>query len=567
MQIATLDWVILVGYMVVVTLIGLVAGFKVKDSEHYFLGKRKFGKWLMIGQSFGIGTHAEMPVSLAGAVYTTGMSGIWFHWKNLFATPFYWVMAPVFRRIRRTTIAELTEDRYGTWMGMVYTIFALCYFTLNTASMLKGAAKVINQAGGGDIGVNNIVIAMTIIFILYSFVGGLIATAWTDFFQGFLIIALSFMLIPLGWTAVGGITGMKEGLEAYRFSLAAPEGITVWVIVMLTLNGLIGIMAQPHMLAAVGTGKDEKTCRIGFFYGNFVKRICTVGWALVGMIAAAMVISGAFGQTSLVDPEDAFGFACYHLLFPGSLGLLIACILAANMSTCSAFMVDSGALFTQGLFRKHLVRGRNDRFYLWVGRFSGFVVTMIGVLYALFLIEKVLYSFLLTETLATFMGVSILGGILWRRANRWGAAASLVAALITNFTLYYWQGQRLDHWDANVFLAALLAGIFALVIVSYLTPPEPQKQTDSFFGRLQTPSVGEGVGEGVMDDLPEPSEESIRQTAEEGQQSILVNLLHVRKGAAGLSLWRAYHTDLKGLLIGSLLAAGLVAITWLFLKM
>ncbi len=99
-----------------------------KDTDHYFLGKRRFGKWLMMGQSFGIGTHAEMPVSLAGAVYSVGASGIWYQWKNLFATPFYWIMAPVFRRMRRTTLAEVMEDRYGAWMGGIYTIFALCLF-------------------------------------------------------------------------------------------------------------------------------------------------------------------------------------------------------------------------------------------------------------------------------------------------------------------------------------------------------------------------------------------------------------------------------------------------------
>lgn len=567
MQITTLDWIILIGYLCVVAAIGIIAGFKVKDTEHYFLGKRRFGKLLMIGQSFGIGTHAEMPVSLAGAVYTTGMSGIWFHWKNLFATPFFWIMAPVFRRIRRTTVAELTEDRYGTWMGAVYTVFALCFFTLNTASMLKGAAKVINQAAGGDIGVNRVVIAMTVIFIIYSFVGGLIATAWTDFFQGFLIIALSFMLIPLGWSAVGGMDGMKASLEAYKFSLAAPEGITPWIILMLTLNGLIGIMAQPHMLAAVGTGKDEKTCRVGFFYGNYVKRFCTVGWALVGIVVAAMVAQNLFGASALADPEDAFGFACHHLLFPGSLGLLIACVLAANMSTCSAFMVDSGALFTQGLFRKHLVKGKPDSYYLWVGRFSGFAVTMIGVLYAVFLIDRVLYSFLLTETLATFMGVSILGGIVWKRANRWGALASLLVSLVTNFALYWVKGERLDHWDANVFLVALLAGIAALVVVSLLTKPEPSRQTKSFFGRLETPSEADDellVGDGAIEEL---TEERQRAIAEEGKQLLLLNLLHLKKGSAGVSFWKAYSVDLKGLAIGSALAAGLVFATWLFLKM
>ena len=570
MQITTIDWVILIGYMIIIAAIGLLAGLRVKDSHHYFLGARRFGKWLMIGQSFGIGTHAEMPVSLAGAVYTTGMSGIWFHWKNLFATPFYWVMAPVFRRIRRTTIAELTEDRYGIWMGGVYTVFALSFFTLNTASMLKGAAKVINQAAGGDIGVNNVVIAMTVIFILYSFVGGLIATAWTDFFQGFLIIALSFMLIPLGWSAVGGLGGMKESLDGYMFSLAAPEGITVWVIFMLTMNGLIGIMAQPHMLAAVGTGKDEKTCRIGFFYGNFVKRFCTVGWALVGIMVAAMVAKGMFGTTGLEDPEDAFGFACHHLLFPGALGLLIASVLAANMSTCSAFMVDSGALFTQGFFRKHLVTDKPDRYYLWVGRISGFAVTMFGVLYAVFLIDRVLYSFLLTETLATYMGVSILGGILWSRANRWGALASLIVALVTNFSLYHLRNQRLDHWDADVFFVALLAGVITLVVVSLITSPEPKEKTESFFGRLETPTGLSGESDTVDflgNRLKRPDQYQQETFARAGEQSLLVNLLRLRKGSAGVGFWKAYRGDLKGFIIGCCLAAALVCFTWVFLKL
>jgi Na+/proline symporter len=563
MKIALADWIVLIGYLVIMVAIGVAAAMKVKNTKHYFLGDRKFGKWLMIGQSFGIGTHAEMPVSLAGAVYTTGMSGIWFHWKNLFATPFYWIMAPVFRRIRRTTIGELTEDRYGIWMGMVYTIFALAYFTLNTASMLKGAGKVINQAAGGDLGVNNVVIAMTVIFILYSFLGGLIATAWTDFFQGFLIIALSFMLIPLGWSVVGGLEGMRSSVEVYKFSLAAPEGITIWIIFMLTLNGLIGIMAQPHMLAAVGTGKDEKTCRIGFFYGNYVKRICTVGWALVGIMVAAMVAKGMFGTTSLADPEDAFGFACHHLLFPGALGLLIACIMAANMSTCSAFMVDSGALFTQGIFKSHIAKNKSDGYYLWVGRISGFVVTMLGVVYALFLIDRVLYSFLLTETLATFMGVSILGGILWKRANRWGAVSSLVVAMIVNFTLYYNRGQRLDNWDADVFCIALISGIVTMVVVSLLTPPEPKAKMDSFFNRLQ-------VSTDVAENDPTGDEailEAQRTAASNGTQSLLVNLLHMRKGAMGHSIWKAYYTDFRGFIIGSSLAAGLVFLTWMMLKM
>jgi Na+/proline symporter len=115
MKIAPIDWVVLISYLALIATIGILVGLRVKDTEHFFLGNRRFGKWLMIGQSFGVGTHSEMPVSLAGAVYGVGLSGIWHQWKNLFATPFYWIIAPVFRRFRRTTIAERT-GRGGAWV-------------------------------------------------------------------------------------------------------------------------------------------------------------------------------------------------------------------------------------------------------------------------------------------------------------------------------------------------------------------------------------------------------------------------------------------------------------------
>ncbi len=539
LQINTIDWVVLIGYLVIVAIIGILAGRRIRGTESYFMGDRGFNRWLMIGQSFGIGTHAEMPVSLAGAVYSSGFSGIWFQWKNLFATPFYWLIAPLFRRMRRTTIGEVVEDRYGPWMGVVYTAFAICFFTINMASMLKGAGKVISQATGGTVSPNSIVLTMTVIFLLYSFIGGLVATAWTDFFQGFLILALSFLLVPLGWGLVGGLTGMKQTLAPHFFSLATPSGIGVWFIFLLTINGLIGIISQPHQLAAVGTGRDELTCRTGMFYGNFVKRICTVGWALVGLIVAALAANPASGFGPLADPEDAFGLACRHLLFPGGLGLMLASILAANMSTCSAFMVDSGALFTKNLYQRFFRRDESDRHYLWAGRFSGLALSAMGVLYALFLVDRVLYSFLLTETMATYMGISIFGGIFWRRATRWGALASLVIPLIVNFALLAAQGQRLDYWDPNVFGIALLTGIAALVGVSLMTSPEPREAVNSFMDRFAHPVEG---------------------TAAPGTRLLLADL------GPGMQPLSKYRVDWRGFWGGWLMVAALVGFTWIWLR-
>jgi Na+/proline symporter len=157
----------------------------------------------------------------------------------------------------------------------------------------------------------------------------------------------------------------------------------------------------------------------------------------------------------------------------------------------------------------------------------------------------VLNTFLLTETLATFVGISVLGGVVWPRANRWGALASLSSALAANFLLYYLTGQRLDHWDPNVFLAALLAGIAALVGVSLVTAPEPADRIDSFFERLQTPSDAGATTEAPL---------------------LLVNVLRLRDAAAGRG-WRTFREDLGGLAVGCVLVVVLVVGTALLLRM
>jgi Na+/proline symporter len=578
MTLAPLDWLIVITYLASLIVMGIVASRRVRDTKNYFLGKRHFGKLIMIAQTFGVGTHAEMPVSLSGAVYSFGMSAIWYQWKNLFATPFYWVMAPVFRRVRRTTTAEMIEDRYGAGMSGLYAVFALAFFMINMASILKGAAKVLHQMLGANLGTNSIVLGLAFIFVLYSFVGGLVASAWSNFVQGFLLILLSFMLLPLGWGLVGGMDGMKQTLPAHHFSLATPKEVGPWFIVMLTINGLIGIMAQPHILAAVGTGKDEYTCRIGFFHGTWAKRLCTIGWALVGLMVAAIVKRGLFGAHALKDPEDAFGFACQHLLSPGFRGLLISSVMGACLAACSALMVDSGALFTQGFYRPRLAPHQSDQHYLWVGRISGFVAVVIAVVYALLLIERVLYSFLLTETLAAYVGISIVAELIWKRANRWGAASSILVSIGTNFSLYHWKHQRLDYWDPAIFSSALAAGVVALVVVSLLTPAEDEARVAPFYTKLQTPSDRIPAEAADQSKLPEDHEEgkdweerltpeTSQWAAQHGRQLLIVNLLHPLRGACGVGFFRAYRDDLKGLLIGSLLSAGLVIGLWTGLKL
>jgi hypothetical protein len=190
----------------------------------------------------------------------------------------------------------------------------------------------------------------------------------------------------------------------------------------------------------------------------------------------------------------------------------------------------------------------------------------------------VLYSFLLTETLAAYMGISILAEIIWKRANRWGAASSIFISMCTNFSLYHWKHQRLDYWDPGIFFSALAAGTGALIVVSLLTPAEDEARVAPFFTRLQTPSDRIPAGAADQVNLPEDHEEdkdwkdalapeTSRWAAEHGRQLLLVNLLHPLRGACGVGFFKAYRVDLQGLLIGSLLSAGLVLGLWTLLRL
>ncbi len=544
-----LDWAVIAGYFVLILFVGFLAARRVKGTNDYFLGGRSFNVWILIAQSFGVGTHAEMPVSLTGAAFKSGYAAIWYQWKNLFITPFYWILAPIFRRCRCTTIGEFYENRYGHWMGGVYTAFALSYFIFNLGAMMKGAGKLVSAATGGGVDPNTIVFVMTLSFLVYSFVGGLFAAAYTDFVQSFFIIGLSFMLVPLGLAEIGGFTAIRETLPPQMLSMVAPGDIGVFMIAVLTLNGLIGIIAQPHQLAAVGTGKDERTCRIGMAYGNFTKRFCTIGWALTGLIVVVLVMQ--HGET-LSDPELAFGYATRALLAPGFVGLMIACVLAANMSTCSAMMVNGGALFTQNLYRRYWRKDATDKHYLTAGRISGVGVTGFGILFG-FYVESVLEAFLFTETIAAFMGISMFGAICWKRANRQGALASLVVSSVVFFTMTQLQFGELLKWDAWNCLVALVVGFVALVLVSLLFPPEPSTLTGPFYENLDTPSY---LDEATGKEMPAPRE---------GQELLIAKLGDLRLNEGLGRFYQRFRVDLSGLGGAFLVVVALIALARMIL--
>jgi Na+/proline symporter len=547
-----IDYIVLAGYFLSITAFGLWMGRKARTSDAYFRGERKFKWYIMIGQAFGVGTHAEMPVAQTGATFSQGFATIWYQWKNMLITPFYWLIAPFYRRSERTTVGEIIEDRYGSKMGLVYSIFAISFFVFNMGVMLQGAAKVISVTSGNIISPDMVVIAMAVAFIIYSFAGGLIAAAYTDFVQSFLIIILSVMLIPLGLKEINGFAGMKAVLPAHFFDLFnSASGIDAFTIAMLAVNGVVGITAQPHMISMCATGNTERAGRIGQTFGSMVKRLVTIGWALTGLVVAALVIKNG---VTLADPEMAFGYACSVLLVPGLVGLMLAAVLAANMSACSNFMVNTGALFAKNFYKKYIRPESDDAVILRIGRYSGLGLASLSVLFAMS-IKNVMHAFLFTETLAAFMGIIFLGGIIWKRANRYGAAA----ALSVSFSLYYLinflrtgELMLVYKWTPAPFGLAMLAGFTVFIIVSLLTKPEEQERIGHFFDNMRRKS-----------DASEPGVDGLKPLASEtGDDLLLLDL----PGWFHRERWRGffvrYREDLAGFFLSWLVVGALILLAW-----
>jgi Na+/proline symporter len=506
----------------------------------------------MIGQAFGVGTHAEMPVAQTGATFSNGFATIWYQWKNMLITPFYWLIAPFYRRSERTTLGEIVEDRYGSTMGMVYSIFAIAFFVFNMGVMLQGAAKVISVATGNLVSPNMVVMGMTIAFILYSFLGGLVASAYTDFIQSFLIITLSIMLIPLGLKEIGGFGYMKTVLPDNFFDLFnSASGIDGFTIAMLAINGIVGITAQPHMISMCATGNTERAGRIGQTFGSMVKRLVTIGWALTGLVVAALVIKN---EAVLPDPEMAFGYACSQLLVPGLVGLMLSAIVAANMSACSNFMVNTGALFTRNFYRKYINPDATDKTLLWMGRYSGLFLAFLGVLFALS-IKNVLHGFLFTETLAAFMGIMFLGGLIWKRANRYGAGAAVIVSVSVYYIVNYLTTGDLMlvyKWTPSPFGIAMLSGFFSFWLASKLTKPEDKERIESFFDNMRRKS-----------DAAEPDSDGRKPLAElTGDDLLLLDLPGYRKKGRWNNFFRRYREDIAGFLISWAVVGLLILLAW-----
>lgn len=555
------DIITLIIFLVGITALGYFSKRAVHDREDFFLGGRRFGKTMMAFHAFGTGTHTDQAVGVVAESYRRGLTGIWVQWNWMFATPIYWLLAPWLRRSRCLTLGDFFAERYSAAAGVMAVVVATFCSIFSMGVMLLGTTRTVQgmlgltartpveifagQAVPAESSFYIILLAMTAMFVLYGVAGGIVGAVRTDFVQGIFIIILSGLALPAALKIVGGLIGIRAGVpEPHFLHLVSrdPAQFDLWFIVALLALAPVSIVGQSHIMSVTSAGRTELDGRFGMTYGNFLKRFCTVAWCLLGI--AWLVHDRNLGIT-LEQADQAFGKAVSVLLPHGLLGLMMAAVIAAAMSTSDSVMVAVSGLWTQNVYRRFIHPGAEERHYVYVGRIVSVVVVLGSLLLAMVIGDVVtgLFSF---WKISACLGIAVWLALVWRRANSYGAWASCLAALVVYVVTEFVLDWPKALWPQQI---AMLLGIGAAVgvAVSLLTPRPRKEVVEPFYTKLHTPV-------GQEDKLELPLDEAMPA------ERRLVDRWGLLIAKPNLESW-------GGFLVAWCLVAFLIVGTWLLLRL
>jgi len=484
---SVIDILVVLAYLFGMVYIGKMASKNVKGQTDFFLAGRKLGKVVQFFLNFGQMTDAGGAATASSFVFKSGAGGIWLGMQTLFMTPYYWFMNVWFRRVRLVTMAELFEDRFGgkgiATLYVTFTIFTsiitigfsdLISLRIIEAIMVKPAAEytqtdtamlaqyeeytALNQqylAGKlpvesrtkyetltslkekGEISPyatyldeNWFYIIYSVAVGLYIVLGGFEAAAITNTIQGILIIIFSVMLIPFGLAKTGGFTGLHDKVPDVMFTMFGDvtTGEFTWfsvlAILLVSIVQINGIMGN---MSIAGSAKDEMAARFGAVSGGFAKRFMIIAWGFCGLLAYALY------RDTITNPDTTWGVLTKNLLGPGTIGLMIAGILAANMSTLAAIAMQISALFVRHIYQPFF-KNRSEKEYVFVGRLAIVLALVLGIFVAKYT-QSVLALLKFMLGAGVTFGAPVLLMFFWRKLTKTAVIIQVVVCIIAFFIL------------------------------------------------------------------------------------------------------------------------------------
>lgn len=511
-----IDWIVIALYF---GLIGWVAwwyGRHQRDTTDYFLAGRNAG-WVVIGASiFTSNIGSEHIVGLAGQGASTGMAMA--HWElhawclivlaGLFV-PFYY-------KSRVATIPEFLEKRFSARTRWVLSCVSLVAYVFTKVSVTVYAGAVVFQAllpdtfGSPQNAFWVGAFSTVIITGIYTVFGGMRAIMNTATPQAVIILFGSFVITAIGLHKLGGwdelVATCKTNADQFALwrPLSDPDFPWLGVVIASPIIGLWYWCTDQYIVQRVLSARDLPTARRGALFGGMLKLWPVLIFLIPGMIGWALHQKGIIqlppkivgGEVvAPIDGDQVFPSLVKMLLPPGIRGLIVACLLAALMSSLASLFNSSASLFTVDIYEK-IRPGQSEQHLLMVGRMATATVVVLGIIW-IPVMAKVsgggLYQYL--QSVQGYLAPPITAvfflGLFWKRLNSAGATWALATGFVLGMLkltiqVLFGEGKKFQEpaWLVAIgefnflYATGVLFAISAavMIVASLLTPPPPEEK-------------------------------------------------------------------------------------------
>lgn len=509
----SLDWIIIAAFFAITLVIGLmVAKQSGKSEEEYFLGGRNMPWWLLGFSMVATTFSTDTPNLVTNLVRENGVFGNWVWWSMLptgMLTVFLY--AKLWRRSGTVTDLEFYEMRYSGkpaafLRGFRAIYLGLLFNVLVMASVSLAAIKI----GGAMLGLQpyqSVLFAM-ITTVIFSAIGGLRGVLLTDFvlFIVAMVGAIGAAYFAINLPEVGGLSAMLEKLqstpetarrmEVYGFlngdSLIAcfivPFAVVWWSIWYPGAEPGGGGYLVQRMLAA----KNENHAVGATLFFN-VAHYALRPWPWLLVALASMVvypdidaIKAALGDT--LPPSQIKDDVAYSLMLTklpvGWMGLMLASLLAAYMSTISTHLNWGSSYLVNDVWKRFVKPQASPRELVWMGRLFTVVLMVLAGLLALELTSAV-DTFQIMLSIGAGTGLLFMLRWFWWRIN---AAAEITAMVVSFVTALAIRQVKLPDWESMIISVAITTVCW--LMACYLGPKTNEEKLREFVARINPGGPG-----------------------------------------------------------------------------
>lgn len=418
-----LHLILLLAYSVLLILIGIFLGRRVRSTSTFFVADRRLGAGLLFSTLLAANIGAGSTVGATGLGYQDGLAAWWWVGSAGLGSLLlaFWVGPRMWREASRRgflTVGDFLELRYGR--AVRGTLAALLWLTTLTilASQLIAMSWVLQVVAGLPKYAGCLIggVVMTTYFAL----GGLLSSAWVNLVQLIVLLAGFAVALPLTLTAAGGWSAVVRALPAGDLGFWQ-GGSSGWIYLALLGPAFV---ISPGLLQKVYGARDERAVRLGVAANAGVLLVFAFVPALLGIIARAQ-------HPELTNHELALPtlLARDLPLAIGSLGL--AAVFSAEVSTADAILFMLATSLSQDLYRRFIHPQASEARVLAVARGAAVGGGVLGVALALWIPTVIEGLSIFYALLGVSLFVPVVAGLHTQKAGAPEAFASMGAGVAT----------------------------------------------------------------------------------------------------------------------------------------